>query len=202
MPFGLTNAPATFQPFINDALRPFLDRFCTAYLDDNFIYSENEEQHIEHVKHILQALTKAGLQVKSQICEFRTNNVEYPVFIITTEGLRMDPAKTTTIIEWPLPKKLQDVCSFLGFANFYRRFIQDYSHLARPLSELTKKGTPFVWSDLCQAAFDRLKKAFTIALILIHFHFDKEIVVGTATSDIASAGILSQPGPDGLLHLY
>ena len=86
MPFGLTNAPATFPVYINDALRPFLDRFCTAYLDDILIYSENEEQHIEHVKQILEALTKAGLQVKPQKCEFHTNNIEYLGFIITTEG--------------------------------------------------------------------------------------------------------------------
>ena len=98
MPFGLTNGPATFQAYINDALRPFLDRFCTAYLDNILIYSEKEEQHIAHIKQILEALTKAGLQVKPQKCEFHTNNVEYLGFIITTEGLRMDPAKITTII--------------------------------------------------------------------------------------------------------
>ena len=99
MPFGLTHAPPTFQAYINDALRPFLDRFCTAYLDDILIYSENEEQYIEHVKQILEALTKARLPVKPQKCEFHANNVEYLGFIITTEGLRMDPAKITTIIE-------------------------------------------------------------------------------------------------------
>jgi len=112
----------------------------------------------------------------------------------------MDPAKITTIIEWPIPKKLPHVRSFLVFRNFYRRFIQDYSHLARPLIKITKKGTPFVWSDLCQAAFKRLKEAFTTAPILIHFDFDKEIVVETDTSDIASASILAQPEPDELLH--
>jgi len=164
------------------------------------IYSENEEQHIEHVNQSLEALTKAELQVKPQKCEFHTNNVKYLGFIITTEGLRMDPAKITTIIEWPIPKKLHDVSSFLRFGSFYRPFIRDYSHLARPLTQLTKKGTPCVWSDLCQAAFERLKEAFTTAPILIHFDFGAQIVVKTDASDIASAGILSQPGPDGLLH--
>ena len=200
MPFGLTNAPATFQAYINNALRPFLNRFCTAYLDDILIYSENEEQHIKHVKQILEALTKAGLQTKPQKCEFLTNNVAYLGFIITTEGLRMDPAVITTIIEWPIPKKLRDVRSFLGFGNFYRCFIQDNSHLARPLTQLTKKGTLFVWSVLGQAALERFKQAFTTALIMIHFDFDKVIVVETDASDIASAGILSQPGSQGLLH--
>jgi len=196
MLFGLTNAPATIQAYINDALRPFLDRFCTASLNDILIYSENEEQHIEHVKQILEALTKAGLQVKAQKCEFHTNNVEYLGFIISTKGLRMDPAKITTIIDWPIPKKLLDVRSFLALGNLYRRFIQDYSHLAHPLTQLTKKGTPFVWSDLCQAAFERLKEAVTMAPMPIHFDSDKEIVVETHASNIASAGILSQSGPD------
>jgi len=87
MPFGLTNAPATFQAYINNTLRPFLDRFCTAYLDNILIYSENEEQHIEHVTQILEALMQAGLQIKPQKCEFHTNNIEYLGFILTTEGL-------------------------------------------------------------------------------------------------------------------
>jgi len=164
------------------------------------IYSETEEHHIKHVKQILEALTKAGLQVKPQKCEFQTNNVEYLGFIITTEGLRRDPAKITMINEWPIPKKLRDVHFFVAFGNFYRRCIQDYSHLARPLTQLTKKGTPFGWSELSQATFERLKKAFTMAPILIHFDFDKEIVVETEASDVGSAGILSQPGPDWLLH--
>jgi len=112
----------------------------------------------------------------------------------------MDPVKITTIIEWPIPKKLRDVRSFLAFGNFYRRFIPDNSHLARLLTQLTKKDTPFVWLDHCQAAFERLKEAFTTAFMLIHFDFDKEIVVETDASDIASASILSQPGSDGLLH--
>jgi len=143
---------------------------------------------------------KVGLQVKPQKCEFQPKNVEYHGFIITTEGLQMDPAKSTTIIKWPIPKKLWYVRSFLVFGNFYRRFIHDYSHLARPLTQLTKKGTPFVWSDLCQATFGILGEAFTTAPILIYFDFDKEIVVDTDASDIASASTVSQPGPDGFLH--
>jgi len=143
-PFGLTNAPTTFQAYINDGLRPFLDRFGSAYLDHILIYSEMEEQRIEHVKQVLEALTQAGHQVKPQKCEFHTNNVEYLGFIIITERLRLDPAKITTIIECPIPKKLGDVSSFFGFGNLDRCFIQDYSYLARPLTQLTKNGTRFV----------------------------------------------------------
>ena len=112
----------------------------------------------------------------------------------------MDPVKITTIVEWPVPKKLRDVHSFLGFGNFNRRFIKDYSRLARLLTQLTMKGVPFVWNYTCQDAFETLKEAFTTAPILIHFDYDKEIVVETNASDIASAGVLSQPGSDGRLH--
>jgi len=143
MPFGLTNAPASLQVYINDTLRPFLDRLCPAYLDDILIYSENEEQYIEHLKQIREAFTKAGLQVKPQKCDFHTNNVAYLGFIITTEAVSMDSGKITTIIEWPVLKKLRDLRFFLPFGNLYRRFIQDSSYLARLLTQLTKKGTPF-----------------------------------------------------------
>jgi len=125
MPCRLTNAPGPFAAYINDVLHPFLDRICTAYLDDILINTENEEQHIEHVKQILEALTHAGLQIKPQKCKFHTTNVEYVGFIITMQRLRMDPTKITTISERPIPKMFPDVSSFLGFGNFYRSFIQD-----------------------------------------------------------------------------
>jgi len=138
--------------------------------------------------------------VKPDKCEPHTNNVDDAHFIITTEALQMDPAKITTIIEWPIPKKLRDIPSFLEFGNFNKCFIHDYSNRARLLIQLTKKGKSFVWSDLCQAAFQRLKEAFTTAPVLIHFDFGKEILVETDASDIPSPGILSHPGPDGLLY--
>ena len=116
------------------------------------------------------------------------------------EALQMDPTKITTIIQWPIPKRLCDFHSFLGFGNLDRHFIQDYSHLATPLTQLTQKGTLFMWSGLCQAAFERLKEAFSTAPILIHCDFDKEIVVETDASEIASASILSEPTPDRLLR--
>jgi len=143
MPFGLTNAPATFQHFINDVLRPWLDHFCTAYLDDVLIYSESLREHQQHVRTILKALQAAGLYVKVEKCEFHVQKIEYLGLVITTEGLEMDPAKIETVQLWPLPEKLKDVQAFLGFANFYRRFIKDYSKIVQPLTALTKKNTPF-----------------------------------------------------------
>src|SRR5690606_4941145 len=133
MPFGLTNAPATFQHFINEALAPFLDQFATAYLDDILIYSETLQDHHRHVREILTALDKHGLHLKPEKCEFHQQEVKYLGLIIGTEGIKMDTAKTETVRDWPVPSNLRDVRSFLGFANFYRRFIKGYSNLVRPL---------------------------------------------------------------------
>jgi hypothetical protein len=139
MPFGLTNAPASFQHFINDVLRPYLDVFVTAYLDDILIYSDNLEEHRKHVLKVLEALSEVGLHLKPEKCEFHQREVKYLGFIISTSGTKMDPAKVVTIQEWPEPRNVKDVQSFLGFANFYRRFIKGYSNIVAPMTRLTGK---------------------------------------------------------------
>jgi hypothetical protein len=125
MPFGLTNAPANFQHFINDMLRPYLDVFVTAYLDDILIYSDNLKDHRDHVHKVLEALSEAGLHLKPEKCEFHRQEVKYLGFIISTSGTKMEPAKIATVQEWPEPRNVKDVQSFLRFANFYRRFVID-----------------------------------------------------------------------------
>lgn len=200
MPFGLTNAPASFQHFINDVLRPYLDVFCTAYLDDILIYSDNLEQHRLHVTQILGALTKAGLYLKPEKCEFHRDQVKYLGFIVSIQGTRMDPARIAAINEWQTPRNVTDIRTFLGFCNFDRRYIKAYSAIIAPLTRLTKKDVKFEWSEECQKAFDGLKQAFTTAPVLIHFDPEKECVVETDASDYVSAGILSQHGDDGNLH--
>jgi hypothetical protein len=139
MPFGLTNAPTSFQHFINDVLCPYLDVFVTAYLDDILIYSDNLEDHWRHILKVLEALTKAGLHLKPEKCEFHQQEVKYLGFIISTTGTKMDPAKITTIQEWPQPQNMKDVQSFLGFANLYRRFIKGYNSIVAPLTRLTQR---------------------------------------------------------------
>ena len=200
MPFGLTNAPADFQKFINDTLRPFLDLFCTAYLDDILVYSDTLEEHKIHVRRVLEALSEAGLHLKPEKCEFHRQQVKYLGMIVQHNGVRMDPAKVSAIVEWDSPKNLTDVRSFLGFANFYRRFIKGYSEVVAPIVRLTRKDVPFVWTTDCEAAFNRLKEAFTSAPILSHFDPEREIIVETDASDYVSAGVLSQYDDDGILH--
>ncbi|KAI1000630.1 hypothetical protein K3495_g7563 [Podosphaera aphanis] len=175
MPFGLTNAPATFQARINEVLRPYLDITCTVYVDDILIYSETLEEHKKHVNEILKVLAKASLKLDIKKCEFDTQKVIYLGLIISTSGTQMDPQKIECIINWENCKDAKDVQAFLGFANFYRRFIKGFSKIVRSLVNLTEKDAKFDWSQNCASAFNKLKQVFTTAPILQHFDPRKEI---------------------------
>lgn len=200
MPFGLTNAPATFQRYINSVLRPYLDVFCTAYLDDVMVYSEDPAKHEGHVRTVLEALAKAGLQAKPQKCEFGVSTVEYLGVLVTPDGIQMDPAKVSAVRDWPVPTRLKEVRGFIGFSNYYRRFIKDFSRIIRPLTQLTRKDHRFQWGPEQQRAFDTLKTAFLSAPILGHFDQSRKITVETDASGLVSAGVLSQPDDEGHLH--
>src|SRR3984957_8747814 len=205
MPFGLCNAPGTFQSFINDSVREYLDVFCSAYLDDILIYSEDENQHVEQVRKVLRRLLKNELYLDIDKCEFHKKEVKYLGLIISTEGIKMDPEKVSAILDWQTPQSVGDVQSFVGFASFYRRFIQNFSKRTKLLSDMTKgeayktasgkrkmRYNPFVWTQDCQKAFEDIKSAFQDAPVLAHFDPEKETWIETDSSDFVSAGILSQ----------
>ncbi|KAI0993535.1 Transposon Tf2-6 polyprotein, partial [Podosphaera aphanis] len=192
MPFGLTNAPATCQQFVNDVLREFLDIFVVVYLDDILIYSEDPAQHDNHVRKVLEKLEEYGLFCKPEKCEFGVSSTTFLGFVISKHGLSMDTSKIQTIRDWKPPINVRGVQSFLGFANFYRRFISKYSELAAPLFALTRKDTKFQWSQACQSAFDKLKIAFTSEPILRHFDPSLSTVLETDASDKVISAVLSQ----------
>jgi hypothetical protein len=194
MPFGLCNAPATCMRMINDTLRSHLDRICIAYLDDILVYSETKQQHVKDVRDILTALKKARLLCKPEKCEFHTRRVDFLGYVITPGGISMDPSKVNKVLEWHQPTTVTEVQSFLGFANFYRRFVKGYSTIAAPLTELTKKDKEFEWTKGAQDAFVSLKEAFTKAPVLVTFDPEKEITVETDSSDYALGAVLSQKG--------
>lgn len=200
LPFGLSNGPASFQRYINDVLNQSLDHFCTAYLDDILVYSDSKKEHREHVCYVLQALRDAGLQADLSKTEFEVSQVKYLGLIISTEGISMDPEKVEAVLNWKAPKKVKEVQAFLGFANFYRRFIDAFSRLASPLTVLTRKDQKFMWTAECEAAFEALKTAFATAPILQRFDPEKSSTVETDSSDYVSAGVLSQPDKDGVLR--
>ncbi|KAG8935233.1 hypothetical protein FRC01_005489 [Tulasnella sp. 417] len=200
MPFGLSNAPSAFQALVNDVLKDLIDVCVVVYLDDILIFSKTREEHERIVKDVLQRLRDANLFASPDKCEFFKDSIEFLGFVISKDGLSMDKNKITTITEWPTPTSLSQVQSFLGFANFYRRFIDKFSELASPLTRLTKKDVAWNWDSDCQLAFDNLKHAFTSAPILQHFDPSLPCTLTTDASDFAIAAILGQPDPEGALH--
>ena len=196
MPFGLSNAPASFQSYINDVLREFLDAFASAYLDDVLIYSDTLEEHIDQVNNVLEKLIQAKLPIDIDKCEFHTQSTRYLGLIISNEGIRMDPAKVEAIQEWETPRTVKDVQAFLGFANFYRQFIFKYSKLAAPLTAITRNGPNgkpvFSWTPEADEAFQALKHAFTTDPILAHFEPGLKTMIETDASDSVVACVASQ----------
>ena len=139
--------------------------------------------HHRHVKEVLKRLRKAGLYAKAEKCEFHSESVEYLGYILSPSGLTMSNNKIKIIQDWPEPKKVKDIQSFLSFANFYRRFIFNYSDIVIPLTCLTRKDIPWKFDSSCQNAFNSLKKAFTSAPILTHWIPDAQLIVETGFLD-------------------
>ncbi len=192
MPFGLTNAPATFQQLINDTLMQQLDISVVAYLDDILVYSKTKAEHIEHVRWVLTQLDKASLRIKPEKCEFHKEEVEFLGYRVSTSGIKMDPGKIRTIQEWPKPQNLKDVQGFLGFVNFNRRFIKDFSRKAAPLTQLAKKDVPFTWGQRQNEAFEQLKEASAKPPTLINFEPGKPLRMETDASDLAIGACIIQ----------
>jgi len=200
MPFGLTNSPAAFQRFMNDIFADMLDVCVIVYLDDILIYSDNMELHQKHVREVLRRLRQNGLFAGVNKCTFHADTVEYLGYILSPTGLSMDPTKVQTIQDWPEPRKVKDIQSFLGFANFYRRFIHEYSDIVIPLTRLTRKDLKWNFSAACRDAFEKLKTAFLSAPVLTHWIPDTQLTVETDASDYAIAAILSITLSDGEIH--
>ncbi len=201
-PFGLTGAPATFQRYINRTLQEYLDEFCSAYIDDVLIYSSGSlSDHRKKVRKVLQRLQEAGLQIDIDKCDFEVKSVKYLGFIVEAgKGIRVDPEKIRAVEQWEQPKTVKGVRGFVGFANYYREFVPDFSTVAMPLTALTKKDTPFIWSDQCEEAFKRLKALLISAPILAQWDPDRKTVVETDSSGYAVGGALSQYDDEGTLR--
>jgi hypothetical protein len=210
VPMGLTNAPAAFQAYINNALKGLVDDFCIVYLDDILIFSKTKEEHDKHLQLVCDRLRGAELYAKPSKCQFHRQEMEFLGFIISTQGIKMDPARVQTIKEWENhpPRSYRDIQVFLGFCNFYRRFIKGYSTIARPLTSLLKgsqngkKTGDFKkdWTNSQQHAFLQLLQAFQTAPILYHFDPTRRLRLETDASDVAMGGVISQLQDDKLWH--
>uniref|UniRef100_A0A8C2EBD4 Gypsy retrotransposon integrase-like protein 1 n=1 Tax=Cyprinus carpio TaxID=7962 RepID=A0A8C2EBD4_CYPCA len=192
MPFGLSNSPAVFQALVNDVLRDMVDRFVFVYIDDILIFSQNERDHVQHVRRVLQRLLENRLFVKLEKCEFHAQSVPFLGFILSSEGIRMDLAKVKAVADWPTPDSRRAVQRFLGFANFYRRFIRNFSQIALPLTDLTSTKKRFCWSSQAQAAFENLKSLFISAPILTTPDPSRQFIVEVDASEVGVGAVLSQ----------
>ena len=152
MPFGLTNAPATFCNLMNDVFYEFVDRFIVVYLDDIVIYSESLEDHLEHLKKVLSKLREHQLYVKKEKCEFARQEILFLVHKVNKGLLMMDERKVQAILDWPPPSKVAELQSFLGLANYYRKYIQGYSKKVSSLTDLLKNDKKWMWTNACQEA--------------------------------------------------
>uniref|UniRef100_A0A6Q2Y968 Gypsy retrotransposon integrase-like protein 1 n=1 Tax=Esox lucius TaxID=8010 RepID=A0A6Q2Y968_ESOLU len=193
MPFGLTNAPAVFQAFMNDIFRDMIDRFVIIYLDDILIYSGNLTEHVGHVRQVLQRLQQHKLYVKLEKSVFHVSKVAFLGSVLSPGCVQMDESKVSAVRQWPPPKTVKELQRFLGFANYYRRFIRNFSTIAAPLTALTSQKTrTLCWTDAAKSAFERLKDLFTSAPILHQPDSGLPFVVEVDASETGVGAILSQ----------
>lgn len=197
MPFGLTNAPATFQTLMNDIFRPFLDKFIMVYLDDILVYSETLEEHEKHVRHALEALRANKLYCKPSKCEFFKTELGFLGHVLSGDGVKADPRKVQAVVDWPQPKNVKQVRSFLGLANYYRRYVHGFANMAGALTLLTKKNVAFVWTSKQTQAFNDLKVALTSSPVLKNPEFGKPFTITCDASEFAVGAVLSQQTPEG-----
>jgi hypothetical protein len=192
MPFGLSNIPATFQNMMNHIFRDLLDLGLIVYLDDILIYAETEEEHDHIITEVLKCLAESGLAILQDKCFWSTTRVDFLGYVISKDGIEMAQDTVQCIRDWEHPRSLRDIQSFIGFANFYRRFIEGFSKIAKPLSDSTK-GSPkdWIWTDAMTQSFEKLKHCFMTGPILTHFDPYRECIVETDASDFTLGGTLS-----------
>lgn len=194
MPFGLTNAPATFCNLMSDVFYDCIDKYVVVYLDDIVIYSETMEAHLSHLRDVLSRLRQHKLYVKMEKCEFAQKEIKFLGHVISKGHCKMDRRKVQAILDWTPPTKVSELRSFLGLANYYRKFIHNYSKKAAPLTELLKKERKWCWDATCTDAFEKLKVAVASEPVLRLPNFELPFEIHTDASDKAVGGVLVQEG--------
>ena len=166
MSFGLTNASAHFMYLMNLVFMPELDMFVVVFIDDILVYSETPEDHEQHLRIVLSRLREHKLYTKFSNCEFWLRKVQFLGHVLSEEGISVDPSKVQQVMDWNAPTSVTEIQSFLGLAGYYRRFIPDFSKIAKPMTRLLQKDEKFEWTPECESAFRTLRTLLTTAPVL------------------------------------
>src|SRR6266542_1340595 len=196
MPFGLKNAPPTFQKLMNKVLKEYIDEFVIVYIDDLLIYSKTFEEYLEHIRKVFKKLQEANLMMKLKKCKFCMPNVEFLGHIIGREKIQPDPSKIEKMEQLKSPKDLRTLRGALGLFLYYRKFVKNFSTIAKPMIELLRKDKIFEWKEKQQKAFNFLKKKLITALILGCPDYNKLFILFTNASGKGLEAVLPQKQED------
>jgi hypothetical protein len=194
MSFGLTNALAYFMYLMNKVFMEYLNKFLVVFIDDILFYSKNEEEHAEHLHLVLHKLRKHQLYVKLSKCEFWLKRVSFLGHIILERGISVDPSKNQDVLSWEVPKNVTEIHSFLRLARYYRRFIEGFSMICKPMTELLRKDKKFEWLAKCKPSFQELKKRLTTAPVLVIPDMEKQFSIYCDASGQGLGCVLMQDG--------
>ncbi|CAI7733187.1 unnamed protein product [Closterium sp. NIES-53] len=201
LPFGLTNAPATFMGLMNNIFRPFLDCFVIVFLDNILIFSNSLEEHAQHLRIVLDTLCQHRLYAKLSKCTFARSSIGFLGHVISSQGIAMDPAKVQCLADWPAPRTVAELQSFIGLAKYYRKFIFNFSHICAPLTDLFRQSAAFQWGLPQRTAFSSIKAALTSAPVLTVADPSRPYFIWTDASDVAVGAILCQDHGHGMQPL-
>jgi hypothetical protein len=179
---------------MNKVFIEFLDKFLVVFIDDILVFSKTKEEHAEHLRLVLQKLREHKLYVKRSKCKFWLKEVSFLGHVVSNGGIAVDPCKVKDVLNWKPPTNVGEIHSFLGLAGYYRRFIEGFSNLAKPMTALLEKNAKFVWSEKCQANFEELKKRLTTAPVLILLDLSKSFSIYCEASRLGLGCVLMQEG--------
>ncbi|KAG1040488.1 hypothetical protein G6F43_012278 [Rhizopus delemar] len=200
LPMGLVNSPATFQRLIDLCFRPLISKCLVAYIDDLNVYSNNDQEHLTHLEKVFQCIEIANLKLNPEKCFFFKDHIKFLGYIVTNQGIQTDPDKIKKIVDYPIPTTITQVRSFLGIASYYRRFIQNFAAIARPLHDQTKTKQKVPWTQATTNSFETFKKLLTTAPVLARPDFNRSFILVTDASKLGLGCVLTQLDEDGKEH--
>ena len=199
MPFGMSNASSTFMRLMTEVLKPLLKECIVVYFDDILVFGRSRETHLNDLKRVLQILQQNQLKLNLQKCEFLVHEVSFLGYMVVSQGLKVDPSKTSALNSWISPSNLTEVRSFLGLTSFYRRFIRDFSTITSPISDCLKKGA-FTWIVEAEKSFRKLKEKLQQTLVIALPYFSKIFEIQCDASMLGIGAVLSQGGHPIAFH--